>query len=227
MDIASTPYQLSSYYFSSSNFCWYRFYPSSSSISSIKIEVNSLTNAQAEVYLEGTTNSFSYITSLSSGGSKTVTLAGSYDPVWVLVTPTSSSAYISLTGTGYTSSSSYSTSTVDSSMILIIVFSIVGFCLLFALTGLMIFLRIRRQRMYMATLAMNSNAQAAVNVAQPSPYNQYAGYRKLFGFSQFCSGLHHKGFSFWWKVVMKVWILETVFDHYEILILYYELFRRI
>mmetsp|Transcript_33407 Transcript_33407/g.38363 ORF Transcript_33407/g.38363 Transcript_33407/m.38363 type:complete len:131 (+) Transcript_33407:728-1120(+) len=61
-------------------------------------------------------------------------------------------------------------------MILIIVFSIVGFCLLFALTGLMIFLRIRRQRMYMATLAMNSNAQAAVNVAQPSPYNQYAGY---------------------------------------------------
>ena len=74
-------------------------------------------NANAEVYYESATNSFNYKGSLTSGNSMDVSV-GYYDPVWVLVTPTSSSAYVSVTGTPNVSSSSYSD---DSTLVAILV----------------------------------------------------------------------------------------------------------
>ena len=65
--------------------------------------MNSLSNANAEVYLESTTNTYTYKGSVTSGNSLTVSV-GYYDPVWVLITPSSSFAYASITA--YASSSS-------------------------------------------------------------------------------------------------------------------------
>ena len=67
-----------------------------------------MSNANAEVYLESSTNSFTYKGSVSNGGSISVNV-GYYDPVWVLVTPVSSSAYVRITATASSSSTSDST----------------------------------------------------------------------------------------------------------------------
>ena len=119
MDSNSVPSTLTSNHFGTSTICWYRFYPSSSSFKSINIKIEDLTNANAEVYLESSSNNYEYKGSLSSGNSLKITI-GSNNPVWVLVTPLSSSAYVSITGTASTSSTDNSISTT-----LVISFSIV------------------------------------------------------------------------------------------------------
>jgi len=164
---------LSSNYFDSNKFCWYRFYPSYKTINEIEIEIKSLVNAKAEVYLEESTNSFIYKASLGNGDSKTISLNGYYDPVWVLVTPTASNAYISVQGKAG-SSSSYDSSLSSSALSMIIIFSIVGFVMLIALIGLSIFCRYKRRQREMSAFALNSNA-IAVSQQQPSPYNPYYG----------------------------------------------------
>ena len=104
MDSNSVPSTLSSNYFGTNTICWYRFYPSSSSFKFINIKIGDLTNANAEVYLESSSSNYEYKGSLLSGNSLKITI-GSYNPVWVLVTPLSSSAYVSVTGTATISSS--------------------------------------------------------------------------------------------------------------------------
>ena len=84
-----------------------------------------MTNANAEVYYESTTNSFSYKGSLTSGNSMDVSVSN-YGPVWVLVIPTSSFAYISVTSTptftyNNSSYSSSSSSSDDSTLVAILV----------------------------------------------------------------------------------------------------------
>ena len=117
---SSTDYSsLYSSYFGTSTIWWYKFISSYSSIKSITIDLSSLTNASAEVYYESSTNTFNYKGSLSSGCSMDVNVTYG-NPVWVLATPSSSSAYISVKGTasssyGSTSTSCSSTSTYTSS----------------------------------------------------------------------------------------------------------------
>ena len=72
----------------------------------MNIKINSLRNANAEVYYESTTNTYTYKGTISSGSSMDVSV-DYYDPVWVLITPSSSSAYVSLTVTTNDSYSSY------------------------------------------------------------------------------------------------------------------------
>lgn len=86
-----------------------------------------MSNANAEVYYELSTNYFTYKGSLTSGNSMDVSVSY-YKPVWVLVTPSSSSAYVSITGTPTVSSSSSRTysSSDDSVLVAILVPTLVG-----------------------------------------------------------------------------------------------------
>ena len=54
--------------------------------------------ATAEIYYESTTNSYTYKGSILSGDSMDVNV-NYYNPVWVLVVPSSNNAYVSLTAT--------------------------------------------------------------------------------------------------------------------------------
>ena len=82
-----------------------------------------MVNANAEVYYESPTKYYTYKGSLSSGGSMDVSVSY-YDPVWVLVIPSSSSAYVNVTAT--TNNSYSSSSSDDSYLVAIIVPTVVG-----------------------------------------------------------------------------------------------------
>ena len=84
--------------FPSSTLCWYKFYPSSYRTDFIKIIINDLINATAEVYYEYDTNKYLYKSSLSKNQSVNIEV-NSYYSVWILAVPTSNNGYISVTGT--------------------------------------------------------------------------------------------------------------------------------
>jgi len=170
-----------SYSVPTSRVCWYKITPSSYSITSIKIEIKSLSKASAEVYLESTTNTFTYKGSLSNGGDLTVSVS-SYDPVWVLITPTSNYASASIKASASSSSSSSSSSsdysTTDTSTIMIAVFTSVGGFIVLIVIFLVICRCIHLQKQRNFHL-QNANAAARVlNTHQPAiAYNQYAVYQ--------------------------------------------------
>ena len=94
-------------YFPTNTVCWYRFTPGVSSIKSIKIEIPSMSNANAEVYTETSTNVFSFQGLVASGNSLNVTIDNK-NSVWVLVNPTANNAYayVSAYASPYSSKSS-------------------------------------------------------------------------------------------------------------------------
>ena len=162
---------LYSNYFGTSTYCWYKFTPYSLYISSLKIKINSMSNANAEVYYESPTDTYIYKGTLTSGNSMNISVSN-YDPVWVLVTPSSNSAYVSVTATASESSNtSYSSSSSNdnSYLVAILVPTIVGgtyFIIL--IISLVVWSSIARKRQLQALLA-NANAAA---VAQPSQVPQ-------------------------------------------------------
>ena len=147
------------------------------------IKINSLINANAEVYYESSTNDYTYKGSLSSGGSMDVSVSY-YDPVWVLVIPSSSSAYVSVTATTNYSYSSSSYSSDDSYLVAIIVPTVVGGTLFIILIVIIIVWSARRrQRMIQYQNNMAAAVAHPVNSApQPQLYypphqqNYSAGY---------------------------------------------------
>ena len=140
-------------------------------MSSINIKINSLSNANAEVYLESTTNVYTYKGTLTSGKSMDVSV-DYYDPVWVLITPTSSSAYVSVTGTASGSYSSSSSSSTDSNLVIILVPTLVGGTFFILLIVFIIVCNIIRRRRLLAAIS-NANAAMAHSAApQPKPTPQ-------------------------------------------------------
>ena len=134
------------------------------------IKINSLVNANAEVYYESSTNDYTYKGSLSSGGSMDVSVSY-YDPVWVLVIPSSSSAYVSVTATTNYSYSSSSYSSDDSYLVAIIVPTVVGGTILIVFVVLIIvWSAIRRQRMLQY---QNNLAAAVAHPANQAPQLYY------------------------------------------------------
>ena len=106
--------------------------------------INSLSNANAEVYYESSTNSFSYKGSLTSGKSMNVDVSY-YNPVWVLITPTASNAYASVKASASSSSSSSSSST-NLTSILVPVF-VGGACWIGIIIFIIVWRYIRKRRM--------------------------------------------------------------------------------
>ena len=89
----------------------------------IKITINDLINATAEVYSEYDTNKYLYRGSLSKSQSVNIAV-NSYYSVWILAVPTSNNGYISMTGTADT----YPPFSLDIDIRLVIVScSILGF----------------------------------------------------------------------------------------------------
>lgn len=81
---------------------------STSYINQYNFYVYSLYNAKLYVYTESSTGKFDYKGSISSGGSKTITI-DSYEDAYVVVKPSSSSAYADFSVTGNYSYSTGST----------------------------------------------------------------------------------------------------------------------
>ena len=81
--------------------------------------MSSLSYASAEVYVETSTNSFSFKGSVSNGNSLTAYI-DSYKPVWVLITPSSSYAQASIFATA---SSQVSDSTLSTAITVAIIIS--------------------------------------------------------------------------------------------------------
>ena len=123
-----------------------------------------MSNANAEVYYESTTNTYSYKGTLTSGNSMDVSVSN-YNPVWVLVTPSSSSAYVSVTATASGSSSSSYSSTDNSYLVAILVPTIVGGTFFIVLIIFIIVWNAIARKRRLQALLVNANAAA---VAQPS-----------------------------------------------------------
>ena len=154
-------------YFDTSTYCWYKFEPNNSVLNSINIKINSLSNANAEVYLESMINFYTYKGTLTSGNSMDVSVDFN-DPVWVLITPTSSSAYVSVTGTA--SELSSSSSSTNSNLVIILVPTLVGGSFLILLIVFIIVCNIIRRRRLQA--AVNSANAAMAHSASPPPTPQ-------------------------------------------------------
>ena len=105
--------------FGNSTLCWYLFESNSNLIKSIKVSITSMAYSTAEVYLETSKNVFSSQGSISTGGSKNITI-DTYNSVWVLVMPqfSSSISYVSVAGTAspYSSTSTSTSSSSSSSL---------------------------------------------------------------------------------------------------------------
>ena len=91
----------------SDELCWYKFTPTNSKTTNINIKIDSLISATVEVYCEPSLNSFTYKGLLTSGNSMDVSIS-SNNSVWILVTSTSNSAFVSITGTSTVSNSTSS-----------------------------------------------------------------------------------------------------------------------
>ena len=91
-----------------------------------------------------------------------------YNPVWVLVTPSSSSAYVSVTAKS--SGSSYSYSTDNSYLVAILVPTIVGGTFIILIVIFVVVWNIIRRRRIQQ--AFNNSQAARANVAQPAPAPQ-------------------------------------------------------
>ena len=159
---------------STSTICWYEIYASSSTISQITIDAQTLTYATLEVYGEGSLDSLIY---KGSQGQESKTYSvGSYDNLYVLVRPTSIGAKVKFTATSSASSSSYSSRGSSSTgTTLIIVFSIIGgvaFIALIIALGIIQRFRINKQRA--AIMRNAAAAQQVYNVAQPANTQNYA-----------------------------------------------------
>ena len=86
--------------------------------------MSSLFSAKAEVYVEYSNIIYYYQGSINFGESMNITLSSNY-PVWVLVTPSSSNAYVSMTAS---SSPYYYVSSSTLPVLLIVILVIVSFC---------------------------------------------------------------------------------------------------
>ena len=95
-NIDDSPQTLASNYFDSNTLCWYKFISSTSDLISFDLNLDYLVRASAEVYLESSTDVFSYIGDLAKQGSMTVKV-NYLNAVWVLSVPTGVGAAISIT----------------------------------------------------------------------------------------------------------------------------------
>ena len=111
--------------FSIGTVCWYKFTPDVSSIKSIKVDLMSLQNANAEVYVETSTNEYNYKGTIGSGYSVNATI-DAHDSVWVLITPLASNAYASIITYASPYSNEESSSSLSTSTIIVIVASSIG-----------------------------------------------------------------------------------------------------
>ena len=96
-----------------------------------------MSNANAEVYVETSTNVYSYKGSVTFGNSINTTI-DTYDPVWVLVTPTTSNAYVYITAYASAYSSTSSTSLSDEAVAAIVICTICCWCYCIIFIGIFI-----------------------------------------------------------------------------------------
>ena len=141
----------------------------------INIELNSLIYANAEVYYEASTNYFVYKGPLLSGDS--IDIDVSYNsPVWILVIPTSNSAYVSVTGTP-SGPSNYSSSDSNQMLVAIIVPTVLGGTLLIiVIIIVVIWLMNRRIRM----LHNQNNAATSTNYTLNYSQNNQEKYNEKY-----------------------------------------------
>ena len=166
-----------------------------------------MVNANAEVYYESSTNYYTYKGSLSSGGSMDVSVSY-YSPVWVLVIPSSSSAFVNVTATTNYSYSSYSSD--DSYLVAIIVPTVVGGTILIVIVVLIIvWSAIRRQRMlqYQSNMAaaVAYHANQAPQLYYPPQQNYSVGYTNQ---GAVVMGTQHSTYPFPQTPRQNVYIIE-------------------
>ena len=131
----------------------------------------SLLNANAEVYVETSTNVYSYKGSVTSGNSINATI-DALDPVWVLVTPTTNNAYVFILAYTYADSSTSSTSLSDGAVAAIVICTICCWCCCILIIGIIIGFSLVKKNQ---DLQRNQSADQYLNnsAAPPDMINNY------------------------------------------------------
>ena len=127
--------------------------------------MTSLSNANAEVYVETSTNVYSYKGSVTFGNSINTTI-DTYDPVWVLVTPTTSNAYVYITAYASAYSSTSSTSLSDGAVAAIVICIFCCWCCCILIIGIIIGFSLVKKNQ---NLQRNQSAAQYIDNRAPPP----------------------------------------------------------
>ena len=160
--------------------------------------MTSLSNANSEVYVETSVNTYSYKGSVSAGTSLNTTI-GTSNAVWVLISPTSNNAYAYITTTASPYENSSSTSLSDNAIAAIVICSVVGWFIFLFIFGLIVGCHIAKNKR--SKQRNNSSAQYADNRAPvvnnymyqyKTANNGYSPYTQN-GSNQYQNSAPHKG----------------------------------